>query len=99
MTAPPWRRLSAVSGMVRKQGARTFSSCNVYGTVLWLGPSGVWARVYLQSSSRNRALARSVGEVGAKEGWKIEELHTEEGRLDEVFRSITLPDTVKEDTK
>src|SRR5438477_3693731 len=42
------------------------------------GPSGVWARVYPQSSSRNGALARSVGEVGAKEGWKIEELHTEE---------------------
>ena len=63
------------------------------------GPSGVWARVYPQSSSKNGALARSVGEVGAKEGWKIEELHTEEGRLDEVFRSITLPDTVKEDTK
>jgi len=62
-------------------------------------PSGVWARVYPQSSSKNGALARSVGEVGAKEGWKIEELHTEEGRLDEVFRSITLPDTVKEDTK
>jgi len=31
-----------------------------------------------------------------KEGWKIEELHTEEGRLDEVFRTITLPDTAKE---
>jgi ABC-2 type transport system ATP-binding protein len=32
-----------------------------------------------------------------KEGWKFEELHTEQGRLDEVFRSITLPDTVKEE--
>jgi ABC-2 type transport system ATP-binding protein len=30
----------------------------------------------------------------AVNGWKIEELRTEEGRLDEVFRSITLPDTV-----
>ena len=27
------------------------------------------------------------------QGWRIEELHTEEGRLDEVFRSITMPDT------
>ena len=33
------------------------------------------------------------------EGWKIEELHTEEGRLDEVFRAITLPDTVKENSR
>src|SRR5437899_319061 len=62
-------------------------------------PSGVWARVYPQSSNKNGELARSVGEISAREGWRIEELHTEEGRLDEVFRSITLPDTAKEDTK
>jgi len=62
-------------------------------------PSSVWARVYPQTSSKNGELARSVGEISVKEGWKIEELHTEEGRLDEVFRTITLPDTVKEGTK
>jgi len=62
-------------------------------------PSGVWARVYPQSSNKNGELARSVGEISAREGWKIEELHTEEGRLDEVFRTITLPDTAKEATK
>jgi|YNPBryunderm2012_1023409.scaffolds.fasta_scaffold03703_8 ABC-2 type transport system ATP-binding protein len=39
----------------------------------------------------NGLLARSVME--ATQGWQVEELHTEEGRLDEVFRSITLPDT------
>ena len=31
--------------------------------------------------------------MAAANCWQIEELHTEEGRLDEVFRSITLPDT------
>src|SRR5437016_9213336 len=56
----------------------------------------VWARVYPKGSNKNGDLARSVGEITVKEGWKIEELHTEEGRLDEVFRTITLPDTVKE---
>ncbi|MBM3835522.1 MAG: ATP-binding cassette domain-containing protein [Verrucomicrobia bacterium] len=61
--------------------------------------TSVWARVYPQANSRNGDLARSVAEISAKEGWKIEELHTEEGRLDEVFRSITLPDTVKEESK
>ena len=45
--------------------------------------------------NKNGELARAVAETTMKEGWKIEELHTEEGRLDEVFRSITLPDTVK----
>jgi ABC-2 type transport system ATP-binding protein len=38
-------------------------------------------------------LARAVAELASKENWKIQELHTEEGRLDEVFRNITLPDT------
>lgn len=33
--------------------------------------------------------------IEATRGWQVEELHTEEGRLDEVFRSITMPDTKK----
>ena len=55
----------------------------------------VWARVYPSNATRNGELARAVAETTMKESWKIEELHTEEGRLDEVFRSITLPDTVQ----
>ena len=39
----------------------------------------------------NGGLARSIAE--SAQGWHIEELHTEEGRLDEVFRAITLPET------
>lgn len=38
-------------------------------------------------------LARAVGEMALKERWSLLELRTEEGRLDDVFRSITLPDT------
>ncbi len=60
-------------------------------------PAFVWARVYPQGNSRNGDLARSVAEASMKEGWKIEELHTEEGRLDEVFRSITWSETAKEE--
>jgi ABC-2 type transport system ATP-binding protein len=59
----------------------------------------VVARAYPQGESRNGDLARSVAELVAREGWKIEELHTEEGRLDEVFRTITLPDTNREERK
>ncbi|MGZ5141331.1 MAG: ATP-binding cassette domain-containing protein [Burkholderiales bacterium] len=52
------------------------------------------ARVYaLQPASAT--LTRSVAEIAAREGWQLDEIHTEEGRLDEVFRSITLSDTVK----
>src|SRR5437762_1012532 len=59
----------------------------------------VTARVFPQPNCRNGELARGIYETAAREGWKIEELHTEEGRLDEVFRSITMPDTVQEDRK
>jgi ABC-2 type transport system ATP-binding protein len=55
--------------------------------------SGVTARAYPKSNA-NELLARSV--VESAQGWRIEELHTEEGRLDEVFRTITMPDTAKE---
>jgi ABC-2 type transport system ATP-binding protein len=62
-------------------------------------PSGVTARVFPQLKCRNGELARSISEVVVQEAWKIEELHTEEGRLDEVFRSITLSDTIQEERK
>jgi len=56
--------------------------------------NAVWVRVYPQAGApRNGELARNVADISLKEGWHIEELHTEEGRLDEVFRAITLPDT------
>jgi ABC-2 type transport system ATP-binding protein len=57
----------------------------------------VSARVFPQPRCGDGELARSLFEALAKESHcQIEELHTEEGRLDEVFRSITKPDTAKE---
>lgn len=58
--------------------------------------NGVTARLYPKSDV-NGVLARTVFE--AAQGLKIEELHTEEGRLDEVFRNITMPDTATEEKK
>jgi ABC-2 type transport system ATP-binding protein len=52
--------------------------------------SSVTARVFPKGDV-NGVLASSIAD--AAKGWRIEELHTEEGRLDEVFRSITMPDT------
>ncbi|MGD0815154.1 MAG: ATP-binding cassette domain-containing protein [Verrucomicrobiota bacterium] len=54
----------------------------------------VWARVYPKGGAHNGDLARNV--LAAAAAWQVEELHTEEGHLDEVFRNITLPDTRKE---
>ena len=59
-------------------------------------------RAYPQSKSRNGELQRSIFELALREHWKLSELKTEEGRLDEVFRNITLPDTThaaKEESK
>ena len=56
--------------------------------------SGVTARVFPKGNSVNGELARSIAEVAVAQKWHVEELHTEEGRLDEVFRSITLPETL-----
>jgi|YelNatPaOPRAMG01_1025707.scaffolds.fasta_scaffold06980_5 ABC-2 type transport system ATP-binding protein len=53
----------------------------------------VWARVYPKTPGADGALVRAVGELALREGWRLEELHVEEGRLDEVFRSITIPET------
>ncbi len=55
--------------------------------------TSVTARVFPKGNV-NGALASSIAD--AAQGWRIEEMHTEEGRLDDVFRSITMPDTVKD---
>jgi ABC-2 type transport system ATP-binding protein len=65
-------------------------------TVLHEEATRVCARIFPQPNCANGELARSLFETLAKENWKVEELHTEEGRLDEVFRSITMPDITTE---
>jgi ABC-2 type transport system ATP-binding protein len=56
--------------------------------------AAVVARVY-PTRQPGVSLTRGVAEAAARNGWQLNEIHTEEGRLDEVFRAITLPDTVK----
>jgi ABC-2 type transport system ATP-binding protein len=54
----------------------------------------IWARVYPKNENQNGDLARNL--LVAAGSWQVEELHTEEGRLDEVFRGITLSETGKQ---
>jgi ABC-2 type transport system ATP-binding protein len=55
--------------------------------------SPVVLRAFPRQQIASDDLARAVGEMALKERWSLLELRTEEGRLDDVFRSITLPDT------
>jgi ABC-2 type transport system ATP-binding protein len=59
----------------------------------------VHARVYPRNRAMNGELAKAIAEVTTKEGWQFNELHTEDGRLDEVFRGITRPDTIASKTE
>jgi ABC-2 type transport system ATP-binding protein len=56
-----------------------------------------WIRIYPRvkrtDGRTSGELARAVAELAGREGWPMLALRTEEGQLDEVFRSITLPDT------
>ena len=55
--------------------------------------SGFAARIIPIRKAKPEELAREIGALAAAKSWKIEELHREEGRLDEVFRNITRSDT------
>lgn len=55
--------------------------------------AGVRLRIYPRSREQNGELLGAVADLVSREHWRVEELHAEEGRLDEVFRSITMPDT------
>ena len=52
-------------------------------------------RVYPADKAASAELTRAIVALADREGWKLDALRTEEGQLDEVFRRITLPDTVK----
>ena len=58
-------------------------------------PDLAWLRVYPNNKDNRAVFARDLATVASSQGWKVEELHTEEGRLDEVFRNITMSDTNK----
>jgi len=61
-------------------------------TVL-LGEAPLAVRAFPRKQTTSDELAGAISELAMKEQWSILELHAEEGRLDEVFRTITLPDT------
>ena len=85
------RAMSALHGAVtlQAQGA-TAEKLSPLGRVEKL--NGAF-RIFPNEKSKD--LAQAVIELVSREGWKVEALHNETGQLDEVFRRITLPDTVE----
>ena len=89
--------LLAVSGVTGPQLAERLAKIpNTRKSTIVKEENGeVWARVYPSENgvgNRNRGeLVRNI--LVAANGWKVAEIRTEEGKLDEVFRNITLPDT------
>src|SRR5215470_9960245 len=82
-------RVSGINGTALNQKLSQISIVKRMA-VLREDATSVTARVFPKSNV-NGALAANIAD--AAQGWRIEELHTEEGKLDEVFRSITMPDT------
>jgi len=60
---------------------------------LVVSESPITVRAFPKRKDRSDEVAQAVSDLARKEHWVIQELHTEEGRLDDVFRNITLPDT------
>src|SRR5438477_6764831 len=83
-------RVSGISAAALNQKLTQLSAVK-RTTILNEEATRVTVRVFPKGNV-NGTLASSIAD--AAKGWHIEELHTEEGRLDEVFRSITMPDTV-----
>ena len=90
------------AGLLNRAGSRVicvarpaYAEALMRGITLKEESGETWARVFPHVNGaipRNGDLIRNVLE--AANAWEIEEIRTEEGRLDEVFRSITLPETM-----
>lgn len=49
---------------------------------------------YMLFPKDGAAIVTEVGDLARERGWRVEELYAERGRLDEVFRSLTIGDAV-----
>ena len=62
-------------------------------TILNDKPPTVVARVFPKSASSDGELGQAIFDVASQNNWKVNEIKKEEGRLDDIFRKITLSDT------
>jgi ABC-2 type transport system ATP-binding protein len=53
-------------------------------------------RIYPRDKSSAGTLAQAVVDLVSRRSWKVKGMYSERGELDEVFRRITLPDTIRQ---
>ena len=88
------RSMSALAGAVTLQArGATAERLSTLGRVEEV--NGAF-RIYPRDKSQAGQLAQEVVDLVNVHGWKVEGMYSERGELDEVFRRITLPDTVKQ---
>jgi len=87
------RNMSDLAGAVTLQArGATLERLSALGRVEQL--NGAF-RIYPRDKSQAAQLAQEVVDLVNLHGWKVEGMYSERGELDEVFRRITLPDTVR----
>jgi ABC-2 type transport system ATP-binding protein len=65
-------------------------SCVAKSTIVSESPLTI--RIYPKHNGASEDLGSALGQLAIDQRWPIRELHREEGRLDEVFRAVTLTD-------
>jgi len=89
-----WLRVRGVpAAALAEQLSRVAAAANT--EILNEGDGIAEVRVYPDRTRQGGSFIGEVAALATQQKWQVEELRTEEGRLDEVFRAITLPDTVK----
>jgi ABC-2 type transport system ATP-binding protein len=87
------RNMSELAGAVTLQAeGATLEALQALGRVERV--NGAF-RIFPSDKSKSAELARAVVDLVSRRSWKIEGMYSERGELDEVFRRITLSDTVK----
>jgi ABC-2 type transport system ATP-binding protein len=88
--------LVTVSGALRDAARNEFAALAGAASVdVVTENAGTLTCRVIAKRDKTSALEEAVFDSAVKRGWKLLQLQREEGRLDEVFRAITLPDTAK----
>jgi ABC-2 type transport system ATP-binding protein len=86
-------KLAGLSGSVARE---KLAGLSVVESVTLINDDATAALLEIKGKAKvNAELNAHIADLAHQEQWRIIELYTQKGKLDEVFRNITLPDTSK----